>query len=64
MSNETGKKRSIKEILNDMRARGGDFANFADKLTEAVNREFAEFASELKSEFSFLLRNNVKQEEK
>lgn len=63
MSNETG-KRSIKEILNDMRARGGDFANFAEELFEAVNREFAEFASELKSEFSFLLSNNVKQEEK
>ncbi len=63
MSNET-EKRSIKEILNDMRDRGGDFANFADELTEAVNREFAEFASELKSEFLFLLRNNVKQEEK
>lgn len=63
MSNEAG-KRSIKDILNDMHARGGDFANFAEELFEAVNREFAEFANELKSEFSFLLRNNVKQEEK
>lgn len=60
MSNKTA-KRSIKEILNDMRARGGDFANFADELTKAVNREFAEFASELKSEFSFLLKNETKE---
>ena len=60
MSNKTA-KRSIKEILNDMRARGGAFADFADELTEAVNREFAEFASELKSEFSFLLKNETKE---
>ena len=63
MSNKT-EKRSIKEILNDMNARGGDFANFASELTDAVNREFAEFARELKSQFLFLLRNDVKQEEK
>lgn len=62
MSNKT-EKRSIKEILNDMNARGGDFANFASELTDAVNREFAEFARELKSQFLFLLRNDVKQEE-
>ena len=60
MSNKTA-KRSIKEILNDMRTRGGDFANFADELTEAVNREFAEFASELKSEFLFLMKNETKE---
>ena len=60
MSNKT-MKRSIKEILNDMRARGGDFANFADELTEAVNREFAEFSDELKSQFSFLLKNETKE---
>lgn len=54
-------KRSIKEILNDMRTRGGDFANFADELTEAVNREFAEFSDELKSQFSFLLKNETKE---
>ena len=63
MSNKT-EKRSIKEILNDMNSRGGDFANFASELTDAVNREFAEFARELKSQFLFLLRNDVKQEEK
>ena len=62
MSNETG-KRSIKDILNDMHARGGDFANFAEELFEAVNREFAEYSNELKSEFSFLLRSNVKEAE-
>ena len=62
MSNKT-EKRSIKEILNDMNAHGGDFANFASELTDAVNREFAEFARELKSQFLFLLRNDVKQEE-
>lgn len=62
MSNEVG-KRSIKDILNDMHERGGEFADFANELTEAVNREFAGFASELKSEFLFLLRNNVKEAE-
>lgn len=62
MNSNTG-KRSIKDILNDMHARGGDFANFAEELFDAVNREFAEFANELKSEFSFLLRNNVKEAE-
>ena len=62
MSNETG-KRSIKDILNDMHARGGEFANFAEELFEAVNREFAEYSNELKSEFSFLLRSNVKEAE-
>lgn len=58
MSNKTA-RRSIKEILNDMRARGGAFADFANELEESVNREFAEFANELKSQFSFLLKNEM-----
>lgn len=57
-------KRSIKEILNDMRAQGGAFADFADELTEAVNREFAEFADELKSQFSFLLKNETEENQR
>ena len=60
MSNKTA-KRSIKEILNDMRSRGGAFADFANELEESVNREFAEFADELKSQFSFLLKNETKE---
>lgn len=60
MSNKTT-KRSIKEILNDMRTRGGVFADFANELEESVNREFAEFADELKSQFSFLLKNETKE---
>lgn len=60
MSNKTA-KRSIKEIINDMRARGGAFADFANELEESVNREFAEFADELKSQFSFLLKNETKE---
>lgn len=60
MSNKTA-KRSIKEIISDMRARGGAFAEFANELEESVNREFAEFANELKSQFSFLLKNETKE---
>lgn len=60
MSNKTA-KRSIKEIINDMRTRGGAFADFANELEESVNREFAEFADELKSQFSFLPKNEMEE---
>ena len=45
------KTRSIKEILDDMRSRGDVSAHFADELEEAINREFKEFAGELKAQF-------------
>jgi len=51
-------KRSIKEILEDMRCRGDcTLTQFANELEEAVNHEFAEFASELKASFVTLLSN-------
>ncbi len=54
-----GQKRSIKEILEALRKEGDLGNRYADELEEAVNREFKEFASELKAQiFLFLGKEN------
>lgn len=49
-------KRSIKEILDDMRAQGGVCSQYADELEEAVNREFKEFANEVKAQIFMFIK--------
>ena len=56
-------KRSIKEILKDMRCRGDRVLDhFADELEEAVNREFREYADEVKAYTLTLLEGGDEEE--